>query len=341
MELQSFQNYCHEEYIKEKKPSLEPKWEKKELTHLEARKVVQYLRDCCAENSSKASHIPGKRIKGKKRSTSAIVWSWQVYLIVKILVFLPVRQQEIRQLKLGETLFRKIDEKGHPYYEAKITEHKNKSKTGRDRKYKLPSILTADLDAWIDIRRPKAVEAVQTLESWLEFFNDEIEDVEWLQQRIEMAKQGYTKTKVKDIQKYIKSLETQLISLKKRIEAWSSAKANLAEHKSLFFMMGKSHTQGFGKPFTGSSLYSLVTTAISKATTALYGVPYYTNPHALRHIAAKHIRKNNGDAKRLANLMGHSETQGDEYAAQIMTESDLLHDFSDKWWEEENENEDN
>jgi hypothetical protein len=38
--------------------------------------------------------------------------------------------------------------------------------------------------------------------------------------------------------------------------------------------------------------------------------------------------------------MGHSERQGDEYANQIMTESDWLNDFSDNWWKEENENED-
>ncbi|MBW4548120.1 MAG: hypothetical protein KME25_27315 [Symplocastrum torsivum CPER-KK1] len=340
MELQGFQSYCSEEYKNERRQYLQSKWEKKELTHSQLREVIQYLRDCCAENSGRVSRLTGKRVKNEKRSTLAIVWSWEIYLIVKILVFLPVRQQEIRQFKLGETLFRKIDEKGHPYYEAKITQHKNKSRTGRDRKYKLPSILTADLDAWVDIWRPKAVEAVQTLENWLEFFNHEIEDVERLQQRIEMAKQGYTETKVKDIQKYIENLETGLLGLEHRIEAWSSAKANLEEHNSLFFMIGKSHPQSFGKPFTIIDLWSLVTGAIAKATTALYGVPYYTHPHALRHIAAKHIRKLKGDTKALAELMGHSETQGDEYAKQIMTTLDRLNNFSDNWWEEENENED-
>jgi len=313
MKLQSFQSCCREEYIKEKKESLESKWEKKELTHPEARKILQYLRDCCAENSSKASHIPGKRIKGKKRSTSAIVWSWQVYLIVKTFVFLPVRQQEVRQLKFGETLFRKIDKKGHPYYETKITEHKNKSKTGKTRKYKLSGILVTELDAWINIWRPKAVEAVQTLENWLKFANYEIRDVERLQQCIEMAKQGYTHRNVKNIQKYIERLETELLGLKNRIEAWPSAKANL-EDNSLFFMIGKKYPQSFGKPLSTREVHSLVTISVSKATTALFGEPRWTNPHAFRHIAAKHVRKNNGDTKKLAGLMGHSEAQGDEYA---------------------------
>ncbi|MBD1806310.1 hypothetical protein H6F98_12720 [Microcoleus sp. FACHB-SPT15] len=337
--LQGFQNYCNENYKNEKRQYLQSKWENKELTHSQLREVIQYLRDCCAENCGYVSHLTGKRIKGNKRSNLEIIRSWQVYLIVKILVFLPVRQQEIRQLKPGETLLRKKDEKGHPYYEARITHHKNKTRTGRDRIYKLPNILTADLDAWIDILRPKAFEAVQTKESWLEFAGYKIEDVERLQQRIEMAKQGVTERKLEDIQKYIKSLETRLLSLKKRIKAWSSAEANLTEHKSLFFMMGKTYPKSFGKPLSVHGVYSLVTTAIAQATTMLYGEPCWTNPHALRHIAAKHIRKLRGDTKALAELMGHSETQGDEYAAQIMTTLDRLNNFSDNWWEEEDENE--
>ena len=106
-------------------------------------------------------------------------------------------------------------------------------------------------------------------------------------------------------------------------------------------MIGKRYLQSFGKPLSTREVHSLVTISVSKATTALFGEPRWTNPHAFRHIAAKHVRKNNGDTKKLAGLMGHSEAQGDEYANQIMTESDWLNDFSDNWWEEENEDEDN
>jgi integrase len=250
------------------------------------------------------------------------------------LVYLPVRQQEIRQLQLGESLFRKIDEKGKPYYIAKITQHKNKSKTGKNRQYKLPDILTADLDDWINIWRPKAFEAVETLENWLKFFGHDLKDVERLQQRIEMAKQGYTEPRVKDIQKYIEGLEARLVALKNRIDAWPSAKANLLKNDKLFFIQGSRHLQSFGKPLNVGNVHARVKTAISKATTALFGEPRWTNPHALRHIAAKHIRMIKGDTKALAELMGHSEVQGDEYANQIMSGLDWLSDFADNWWEE-------
>jgi integrase len=306
---------------------------KKEITHAEARAVVQYLRDCCAENRSRVSLSSGKSIKVAERSLSTIICSWQTYLIIKFLVFLPVRQQELRQLKFGKTLIRKIDDKGNPYYEAKISEHKNKKKTGKPRQYKLPDILTADLDAWIYTWRPKAIEAVQTLENWLRFVNYDMDDVEQLQKRIEIAKQGHTERKVKDIQKYLKQLETRLLALENRIDALPSAKANLTEHDSLFFLIGQRFPQSFGKPLSQSNVYSLVTNTMAKAATALFGEPRRTNPHAFRHIAAKHIRLINGDAKGLAHAIGHSEKQGEQYANQIMSDLDQLINFSDNWWE--------
>ncbi len=137
-ELRNFKNHCNEQYQEKKKKFEDEKWKDKELTHPEARQVVQYLRSCCATHGGKVSQSTGKRIKGKARHLSAVVWSLQVYLIVKTFVYMPVRQQEVRQYELGKTLFRKLDAKGRPYYQVIITEHKNKSKTGKDRNYKLP-----------------------------------------------------------------------------------------------------------------------------------------------------------------------------------------------------------
>jgi hypothetical protein len=334
LELRDFRNYCDEKYDKEKKKKEEEKWKDKELTHSQARQVVQYLRSCCATHRGRVSQSTGKRIKANARQLFTVVWSLQVYLIVKILVYLPVRQQEVRQYEIGKTLFRKLDAKGRPYYQVIITEHKNKSKTGKDRKYKLPSILTADLDAWINVWRPKAVEAVQTLPDWLKFKGYKPEELEILQQRLDAAKRGEFKREVKNPQKYIENLESRIRSIRYNIAAWETARTNLTNNGSLFFSVGNvGDLNKFGQPLSRGSVRSLVVNAISEATSALFKEPRWTNPHALRHIAAKHVRLLKKDTKGMAAAMGHSEEQADKYADQIMTESDLIDNFIDSWWE--------
>jgi len=333
-ELRDFRSYCNEEYQEEKKKFEEEKWKHKELTHPEARQVVQYLRSCCATHQGTVARSTGKHIKSNARPLSAVVWAWQVYLIVKILVYLPVRQQEVRQYELGKTLFRKLDAKNRPYYEVIITEHKNKARTGKNRKYKLPSILTADLDAWINVWRPKAVEAVQSLPAWLEFKGFKPEKLEILQQRLDAAKRGEFERKVNNPQKYIENLETRILGIRGIIAAWETARTNVTNNNSLFFSFGSgNYFNTFGQPLAVDSVWSLVITAISKATLALFGEARWTNPHALRHIAAKHVRLLQKDTKGMAAAMGHSEEQADKYANQIMTESDLIDNFIDSWWE--------
>jgi integrase len=250
------------------------------------------------------------------------------------LVYIPVRQQEIRQYELGKTLFRKLDAKGRPYYEVVITEHKNKAKTGKNRKYKLPSILTADLDAWINVWRPKAVEAVQSLPAWLKFKGFKPERLEILQQRLDAAKRGEFERKVNNPQKYIENLERRILCIRSIIAAWETARTNVTNNNSLFFSFRSgNYLNIFGQPLSVESVWSLVITAISKATLALFGEARWTNPHALRHIAAKHVRLLKKDTKGMAAAMGHSEEQGDKYANQIMTESDLIDELIDSWWE--------
>jgi hypothetical protein len=333
-ELRDFRSYCDEEYQEEKKKFEEEKWKDKELTHPEARQVVRYLRSCCATHHRRVDRSTGKHIKSHARPLSAVVWAWQVYLIVKILVYIPVRQQEIRQYELGKTLFRKLDALGRPYYEVVITEHKNKAKTGKNRKYKLPSILTADLDAWINVWRPKAVEAVQSLPAWLKFKGFKPERLEILQQRLDAAKRGEFERKVNNPQKYIENLERRILCIRSIIAAWETARTNVTNNNSLFFSFRSgNYLNIFGQPLSVESVWSLVITAISKATLALFGEARWTNPHALRHIAAKHVRLLKKDTKGMAAAMGHSEEQGDKYANQIMTESDLIDELIDSWWE--------
>jgi integrase len=190
------------------------------------------------------------------------------------------------------------------------------------------------LDAWINVWRPKAVEAVQTLPTWLEFKGFKPKELEILQQRLDAAKRGEFEQKVKNHQKYIKELERRILRLRHLIAAWEPARTNLANNDSLFFsfVSGK-NLNSFGQPLSISSVCALVTRAISKSTLALFEEPRWTNPHALRHIAAKHIRLLQKDTKGMAAAMGHSEEQADKYADQIMTESDLIDKLIDSWWE--------
>jgi integrase len=87
-----------------------------------------------------------------KRTLNAICQSWQRYLVVTYLTYIPVRQREIRELELGVTLF-KVDGK----YLVKLgpDQHKVGSKTGKGREYFLPDFLTEQLDYWMNVLRPQ------------------------------------------------------------------------------------------------------------------------------------------------------------------------------------------
>lgn len=111
------------------------------LTLQECIQVGYYLKKCCAPRTS----------TGEKRDTSTIMSSWQRYLIITILTYCPVRQREIRELELGETLFREQDG-----YVIRLLppKHKNGGRTGKEREFALPDLLTDDLDEWLNVWRP-------------------------------------------------------------------------------------------------------------------------------------------------------------------------------------------
>jgi hypothetical protein len=229
LDLRDVSNECLEEYKQEKQRNNETKWPKKELTHLESRQVVQYLR----------RHLTTIYGNGRGRYLSPVIWAWQRYLSVKFLVFEPVRQQEPRQLELGKNLFRKLDGQGNPYYEVKIPpeQHKLGSKTNKSRHYKLPNILTADLDDWFNIWRPKVEAALQSEEAWLEFWGHDPKELERIQKRIQAAQQGQVCANVKKpMDKYIADLEKKQRRLQHRLETLEIARRNFTAHNCLFFM---------------------------------------------------------------------------------------------------------
>jgi integrase len=87
-----------------------------------------------------------------KRTPNAICQSWQRYLAITYLTYVPVRQREIRELELGVSLF-KVDGK----YLVKLgpDQHKTGSKNGKGREYFLPDFLTEHLEYWVNVLRPQ------------------------------------------------------------------------------------------------------------------------------------------------------------------------------------------
>jgi integrase len=325
-ELRDLRSEYEEEYDKEKKININKKWPGKKITHEQARQIVYYLREWCSSNYSDDT----------KRDLSPIIRAWQCYLIVKILVYCPVRQQEIRQLEYNKTLFRELDEQKNPYYYA-LVKGKDFSRTGICRRYKLPSVLTEDLDTWINVWHPKIREAVETPESWLNFRGWSLQKLNQAKVYLEEAKNGQIRKDPRAGGKnYIKNLENIVTSKENFLKAREVVKQNLAEHNLLFISFGATRSEAFGRQLLTESISTMVTGAVGRASLALFGEQKTTNPHAFRHIGEKHIRKiRPADKAAFGRLIGHSEQEGDEYAGQITTDYELTEPIVDNWWEED------
>ncbi len=327
--LQALRAQYTEAYRDEKPQLDEQKWSNREITHSQARCVAQYLYECCAKVSN----------SGNKRRLSALVEAWQVYLMVKILTYAPVRQEELRKLQVGSTLIKVKDSQGIERYAVRIKNHKNFNKTGKPRYYPLPSVLTKDLDTWLNVIRPMAIEATQTLESWLLFWGRKESEIEKLQKRLEQAQNGSMSDSVKDLDKYIAQLNKKLSGLKKRIAYWEQAKSNASVCDHVFFSLGGNRPSSFGKPYDDdhlSCITGLVSRAVARATKALFGQECFLNPHGFRNIGSKHLRKCGKGAHKdaFSALAGHSVEIDDEYAAQITSDYELIEDIVDDWWQE-------
>lgn len=328
-ELRDIGYDCMEEYRVEKKRNEEKKWPEKELSHYEAREVVLYL--------SKYRSLCYGNLRG--RHPSAVWWDSQRHLGVKCLTYSPVRQEELRKLELGKTLFRRIDAEGNPYYEVKYSPelHKLGSRTNKARHYRLPNVLTQELDDWFNIWRPQIVEALQSVEAWLAFWGHPPGRMESLQKTLEKAKQGQVCKNVKvSVEQYIKNLETKIQALQKRIDSLEPAKANFESHNCVFILMGsRKYPEAFGRSMDEQNFWSMITNAVAFATQALYGEARWTNPHGFRHIGDKQVRKTRkGNQKDFDTFIGHSEKMGDEYANQIMSEFEQTEYLVDDWWED-------
>jgi len=275
---------------KKERPKIQgEKWDKKEISHQQAREVVNFLYQLCAPERLNASGIDGRvHLINKKRSLSVIVSDWQTYLMIKILVYAPVRQEEIRRLRIGSTLKLIEDSQGIVRYAVKLKEHKNAHIDGKPRYYPLPKILTRDISTWINEIRPLAINAPTTLDSWLAFWGHSTKKLSNLEKLIQKAEAAETPN-----EKYCKGLRTRHRQLKNRIDAWETAKHNAENCDHLFFALAKSHPNVFCSSFddlSRSNLSERITNAMGSATLTLFGEAKSLNPHGFRNIAAKHLR---------------------------------------------------
>ncbi len=127
----------YQQEISQKKESVE----QANLTSIECQKIIEYLRQCCAERGS----------SGTRRSEIAILRSWQHYMIVALMVCFPLRSKEIQELELSKSLFRQSD---NSWTVLNTAQYKMGSQP-ENRQYKITGQLAEDLDTWISIWRPK------------------------------------------------------------------------------------------------------------------------------------------------------------------------------------------
>jgi hypothetical protein len=236
---------------------------------------------------------------------------------------------------MGKTLFRKEDKQGNAFYEVLLTKHKRDA-SGKPRHYRLPDVITPDLDIWLFKWRPNAQRAVETIENWKTFWGYGGGRIDRLRERIQSAHQGVLPDKVKVCpSEYIQRESKRLTGAEGRISAWAQARDNLQSHDRVFFILGKHKPESFGKIHYVASIWRLVNRAIAESSLTLFGEAKWLNPHALRNISEKHIRVNGKAhiAEPFGAFIGHTKAAGDEYAAQIMTEYEITQDIVDDWWE--------
>jgi hypothetical protein len=200
-ELQNYLQVLREQYYSENLAidSAEDKEHESTLTFEEGVQVVEYLKQCCAPRHK----------AGTTRSESAILRSWQRYLITALLIYSPLRQIEIRELECDHSLLRKHD----GYWVQFSPKFKAGSKSAIGKEFLLPNLLTKDLDIWLKDLRSK----IQT------------------------------------------------------------------EHKLVFIRTGSGRVpESLGQPLTARDMSDLVSTAIYKATSVLFGTPKRGTPQVFQ-----------------------------------------------------------
>lgn len=268
------QEYTHF-YRRERRDRWWLEWKDIQITYDELKQLLPYLRQQGMPYVAKLNSSTGQT-RGEKQSHAKILWSRQAHILVKALVCDPQMKPTIQQYVEGINIFRQLDGSRHPRYKEEIRLYRPcgiKEFFG----YDLPEVITHDLDEWSQVYRPRAEQALQSLNDWLIFWGHQPDALQKVQQRLDAVCQGDIPTTVKDGQAYKKSLEKQINALQNRITAYSVATANFEQHNSFFFNMGVFKPENFGLPLTYESLRRILENSISSATQAVLGKPVWVS----------------------------------------------------------------
>ena len=319
--LSEFRKLSNEEQV----INQEEKWKEKEISHQQAREVADYLYQYCSQRYV----YPERTQQTRRRSLSAFVASWQTYLIIKFLVYVPVRQEELRKLQIGTTLKLVQDSQGITRYAVRIKNHKRTGITGKPRYYPLPTILTRDLTTWIEEIRPLAINAPSNLDSWLTFWGHSLNNLNHLKQKLQLLESTGSLN-----EKSLRNTQNMIKGITGKLNALSNAQESASRCDHLFFTLGSRYPAAFCQSWNANTLSNLVILAVSGATKALYGQPRYLNAHGFRNTGAKHLRVigREEDKEAFSALLGHSLQIDDDYAAVITNDFEVLEAFVDDWW---------
>lgn len=342
-QLREARRVMERKYKKQHKANVTQKWEEKKISHEEARIIVDEL----------YKQIAPKDNSGSRRAKSVIALAWQRYLFVKCLVYLPVRQKELRELVLNKNIFR-VKDKKKDFYKVK-TKRKDFHQTGAYESYKIPRNLTKDFDIWLFKIQPLIMQAVESVEEWEDFIGLNIKNIQAGKQRLEILEKVKNEnwsslkkilpphiTTQKKFDTYKYNLAKRISKESTRILALGATRENVAkylkEQQQVFLTLSFNNREAFASPICEKGVINMVKTATGMGTKArpdIFPQKIELTPHLFRHIGEYHVRDKNPAIKaKFAKLLNHSERMGDMYADQLTNTFDETFDISDDWWEE-------
>lgn len=263
-EIRLYRNTIMQDYV----PKTKLTKDEKILSPEQMEAIIDHLWQCTAIRYPKTA----------KRSSRAIVWSWQKFLIILFLHHYPIRGREIREMEWGGTLKVGTMGDGRRAYYCEMDE--SQTKTGTPKKWYLdPDVFNDVFDEWLNYWRPKA-----EVSHKLVFFTH--------------GSSLYPDAKGKQLS--VSSLHSLVSST-----IYSACRdLKTAAYSELEQLMG----QGRGE-FEARQL-------LSRTSKLFIDIdPKRTNPHFLRHLGSTEIRRLNAtpaEVKAFHKIIGNSEAEGEK-----------------------------
>lgn len=263
-EIRLYRNTIMQDYV----PKTKVTKDEKILSPEQMEAIIDYRWQCTATQYSKAT----------KRSSRAIIWSWQKFLIILFLHHYPIRGREIREMEWGKTLKVGTMRDGRRAYYCEMDEAQ--TKTGTSKKWYLdPDVFNDVFDEWLNYWRPKAEVSHQLI-----FFTH--------------GSNLYPDSK--GTQLSVSSLHSLVSST-----IYSACRdLKTAAYSELEKLMGQERSEIEARQFLSHTSKLFIDIE-----------PKRTNPHFLRHLGSTEIRRFNAtpaQVKAFHKIIGNSEAEGEK-----------------------------